>query len=61
MAYRRARVAMTAIGIAVLVALILMLGGIMNGMRIQAQQYVKSTGANIWISVEGSGGEFIGF
>ena len=61
MAYRRARVAMTAIGITVLVALILMLGGIMNGMRIQAQQYVKSTGANIWISAEGSGGAFIGF
>ena len=33
----------------------------MNGMRIQAQQYVKSTGADIWISAEGSGGAFIGF
>lgn len=61
MAYRRARVAMTAIGITVLVALILLLGGIMNGMRIQAQQYVKSTGADIWISAEGSGGAFVGF
>lgn len=61
MAFRKARIAMTAIAITVLIALILMLGGIMNGMRIQAQQYVKSTGADIWISAEGSGGAFIGF
>ena len=61
MAYRRARVVLTAIGITVLIALILMLGGIMHGMRIQAQQYVNSTGADIWISAEGSGGAFIGF
>lgn len=61
MAYRKARIAMTAIAITVLIALILMLGGIMNGMRIQAQQYVKSTGADIWISAEGSGGAFVGF
>ncbi|MDE0184175.1 MAG: ABC transporter permease [Candidatus Poribacteria bacterium] len=61
MAFRKARIAMTAIAITVLIALILMLGGIMNGMRIQAQQYVKSTGADIWISAEGSGGAFVGF
>lgn len=61
MAYRRTRVAMTVIGITVLIALILLLGGIMNGMRIQAQQYVISTGADIWISAEGSGGAFVGF
>ncbi|MCZ6677742.1 MAG: ABC transporter permease [Candidatus Poribacteria bacterium] len=61
MAYRRARVVLTAIGITVLIALILMLGGIMNGMRIQAGQYVQSTGADIWISAEGSGSAFIGF
>jgi putative ABC transport system permease protein len=61
MAYRRARVVLTTIGVTVLIALILMLGGIMNGMRIQAQQYVNSTGADIWISAEGSGSAFIGF
>ena len=33
----------------------------MNGMRIQARQYVESTGADVWISAEGSGGAFIGF
>ena len=33
----------------------------MNGMRIQAQQYPKFTGADIWISAEGSGSAFIGF
>ena len=61
MRYRRARVVLTALCIIVLISLILLLGGIMNGMRIQAQQYVKSTGADIWISGEGSGGAFIGF
>ncbi|MDE0317139.1 MAG: ABC transporter permease [Candidatus Poribacteria bacterium] len=61
MRYRRARVVLTVLGITVLISLILLLGGIMNGMRIQAQQYVKSTGADIWISAEGSGGAFIGF
>ena len=61
MRYRRARVVLTALGITVLMSLILLLGGIMNGMRIQARQYVESTGANVWISAEGSGGAFIGF
>ena len=61
MAYRKARVVLTAIGVTVLISLILMLGGIMNGMRIQAKQYVESTGADIWISAEGSGGAFVGF
>ncbi len=61
MRYRRTRVILTSVGITVLVSLILLLGGIMHGMRIQAQQYVKSTGADIWISAEGSGGAFIGF
>lgn len=61
MAYRKARVVLTAIGVTVLIALILMLGGIMNGMRIQARQYIESTGADIWISAKGSGGAFIGF
>jgi putative ABC transport system permease protein len=61
MAYRRARVVLTTIGVTVLISLILMLGGIMSGMRIQARQYVESTGADIWISAEGSGGAFVGF
>ena len=46
MAYRRTRVVMTVIGIVVLITLILLLGGIMNGMRIQVQQYIRSTEAN---------------
>ena len=61
MRYRRARVILTALGITVLISLILLLGGIMNGMRIQARQYIESTGADVWISAEGSGGAFIGF
>ncbi len=61
MRYRQARVVLTTLGITMLISLILLLGGIMSGMRIQAQQYVNSTGADIWISAEGSGGAFIGF
>ncbi len=61
MRYRRARVVLTGLGITVLISLILLLGGIMNGMRIQARQYVESTGADVWVSYEGSGGAFIGF
>ncbi len=61
MQYRRARAMLTALGITVLISLILLLGGIMNGMQIQARQYVESTGADIWVSYEGSGGAFIGF
>ncbi|MXZ00591.1 FtsX-like permease family protein [Candidatus Poribacteria bacterium] len=61
MRYRQARVVLTALGITVLISLILLLGGIMNGMRIQARQYIESTGADVWISAEGSGGAFIGF
>jgi putative ABC transport system permease protein len=61
MRYRQTRVVLTALSITVLISLILLLGGIMNGMRIQARQYVESTGADIWISAEGSGGAFIGF
>ena len=41
MRYRQARVVLTALGITVLISLILLLGGIMNGMRIQARQYVE--------------------
>ena len=59
--YRRTRAVMTMTGILVLITLILLLGGIMNGMRIQVQQYILSTGADLWISAEGSGGAFTGF
>ncbi len=59
--YRRTRAVMTTVGIVVLITLILLLGGIMNGMKIQVQQYILSTGANLWISAEGSGGAFTGF
>ena len=61
MIYRQARVVLTIIGITLLIALILFLGGIMNGMKIQARQYGESTGADNWISAKGSGGAFIGF
>lgn len=61
MAYRRARVVLTTIGIAVLVALILLIGGIMNGLYWQADRYVKFTGADIWFSKAKSGGAFVGF
>lgn len=61
MAYRKARVVLTTIGIAVLVMLILLIGGIMNGLYWQAGRYVKSTGADIWISQAKSGGAFVGF
>ena len=61
MAYRRARVVLTTIGIAVLIALILLIGGIMNGLDWQAGRYVEFTGADIWIAKAKSGGAFVGF
>ena len=61
MAYRPMRVALTALGIAVLAMLILLFGGIMHGLRWQAQRYVSWTGADLWISRERSGGVFVGF
>ncbi len=61
MSYRRTRVALTALGIAVLSMLILLFGGIMHGLRWQAQRYVSWTGADLWISRERSGGVFVGF
>jgi putative ABC transport system permease protein len=61
MAYRRMRVVLTALGIAVLSMLILLFGGIMYGLRWQAQRYVTWTGADLWISRERSGGVFVGF
>lgn len=61
MAYRRARVILTTIGVAVLVMLILLIGGIMYGLYWQAGRYVEFTGADIWISRAKSGGVFVGF
>lgn len=61
MAYRRMRVVLTVLGIGVLAMLILLFGGIMYGLRWQAQRYVSWTGADLWISRERSGGVFVGF
>jgi len=61
MAYRKARVVLTTIGIFVLVALVLLLGGIMNGLRWQARRYFDFTGADIWIAKQRSGGVAVGF
>ena len=66
MAYRKARIVLTVISIAVLVLLILLMGGTMNGMRKKARAYVQSveqqagTGT-VWLSSEGSGSTFAGF
>ncbi|MBM3235814.1 ABC transporter permease [Candidatus Poribacteria bacterium] len=61
MAYRKARVVLTTMGIFVLVALVLLLGGIMNGLRWQARRYFEFTGADIWIAKQRSGGVAVGF
>lgn len=61
MAYRRWRVLLTVLGVAVLATLILLFGGIMNGLRWQARRYVSFTGADLWVSRERSGGVFVGF
>ena len=61
MAYHKARVALTILAIAVLVMLILLIGGIMNGLRWQARRYPEFTKADVWISAERSGGVFVGF
>ena len=66
MAYRKARIVLTVISIAVLVLLILLMGGTMNGMRKKARAYVQSveqqagTGT-VWLSSDGSGSCFAGF
>jgi len=52
---------LTTIGIFVLVALVLLLGGIMNGLRWQARRYFEFTGADIWIAKQRSGGVAVGF
>ena len=66
MAYRKARIVLTVISIAVLVLLILLMGGTMNGMKKKARAYVESvekqadTGT-VWLSSKGSGSTFAGF
>ena len=66
MAYRKARIVLTVISISVLVLLILLIGGTMNGMKKKARAYVESveeqadTGT-VWISSAGSGSTFAGF
>lgn len=60
MAYRIARVVLTVITVAFLVVCILLIGGIMNGLKLRSGDYVQSTGADIWVYSEGSGGPFVG-
>jgi putative ABC transport system permease protein len=65
MVYRKARVILTVISVACLVLLILLMGGMMKGLRMQARSYVKSidrqagTGI-VWLSTERSGSTFVG-
>lgn len=66
MAYRKARIVLTVISIAVLVLLILFIGGTMNGMKKKARAYVASVDeqaetGTVWLSSEGSGSTFAGF
>jgi len=60
MVYRMARVLLTVIAVALLVVLILLIGGIMNGLEFRSGDYVKNTGADVWVYSEGSGGPFVG-
>jgi len=67
MAYRKARVILTAVSVACLVLLILLMGGMMKGLRLQARDYVKSIDKQagwsgvVWLSTERSGSTFAGF
>ncbi len=61
MRYRLVRVVLTTFGIIFLVWLILLLGGIMNGLRWQARRYFEFTGADLWFAKEHSGGVAVGF
>lgn len=66
MAYRKARVILTIISVACLVLLILLMGGMMNGLNLQARDYVKSVDRQagsgiVWLSSERSGSTFAGF
>ena len=66
MVYRKARIVLTVISVSVLVMLILLMGGMMNGLKMQAKDYVESVDkqANsgvVWVSTERSGSTFAGF
>lgn len=66
MAYRKARVFLTIISVSCLVLLILLMGGMMNGLSMQAKDYVmsieKQAGSGVvWVSSEKSGSTFAGF
>ena len=66
MAYRKARIVLTIISVACLVLLILLMGGMMNGLKMQARDYVQSVerqavSGTVWLSSEGSGSTFAGF
>jgi len=66
MVYRKARVLLTTVSVACLVLLILLMGGMMNGLKMQARDYVRSVDKQagsgvVWISSEKSGSTFAGF
>jgi putative ABC transport system permease protein len=66
MAYRKARIVLTVISVACLVLLILLMGGMMNGLKKQARDYVQSVDRQagsgvVWLSSERSGSTFAGF
>ncbi|MBM3212521.1 ABC transporter permease [Candidatus Poribacteria bacterium] len=66
MTYRKGRIVLTVISVALLVMLILIIGGIMNGLKRQARDYVGSVNEQsragiVWISSERSGSTFAGF
>jgi putative ABC transport system permease protein len=66
MAYKKARVVLTIISVACLVMLILLMGGMMNALTMQAKDYVKSVDKQakngvVWLSTERSGSTFAGF
>ena len=66
MVYRKARIVLTVISVTFLVLLILLMGGMMNGLKMQARDYVQSVSRQagsgiVWISSEHSGSTFAGF
>jgi len=66
MAYKKARVVLTTVSVACLVLLIILMGGMMTGLKMQAKDYVKSVDKQagtgiVWLSTERSGSTFAGF
>jgi len=66
MAYRKARIALTVVSVACLVLLILLMGGMMDALKMQARDYVESVDRQaeagvVWLSSERSGSTFAGF